>query len=66
MKGIYNTSKTKVILVPKLTQELIDNHVFNFCNKWAQTYDRIPPINEGLRLGTILGKKLKVRGEEEI
>ena len=65
MKGIYNTSKTKVILVPKLTQELIDNHVFNFCNKWAQTYDRsIIPINEGLRLGTILGKKLKVRGEE--
>ena len=65
MKGTYNTSKTKVILVPKLTQELIDNHVFNFCNKWAQTYDRsITPINEGLRLGTILGKKLKVRGEE--
>ena len=65
MKGIYNTSKTKVILVPKLTQELIDNHVFNFCNKWAQTYDRsTTPINEGLRLGTILGKKLKVRGEE--
>ena len=65
MKGTYNTSKTKVILVPKLTQELIDNHVFNFCNKWAQTHDRtIGPINEGLRLGTILGKKLKVRGEE--
>ena len=65
MKGTYNTSKTKVILVPKLTQELIDNHVFNFCNKWAQTHDRsITPINEGLRLGTILGKKLKVRGEQ--
>ena len=65
MKGTYNTSKTKVILVPKLTQELIDNHVFNFCNKWSQTYDRSTgPINEGLRLGTILGKKLKVRGEE--
>ena len=65
MKGTYNTSKTKVILVPKLTQELIDNYVFNFCNKWAQTHDRsITPINEGLRLGTVLGKKLKVRGEE--
>ena len=65
MKGTYNTSKTKVILVPKLTQELIDNHVFSFCNKWSQTHDRtIGPINEGLRLGTILGKKLKVRGEE--
>ena len=65
LKGTYNTSKTKVILVPKLTQELIDNHVFNFCNKWSQTHDRsTAPINEGLRLGTILGKKLKVRGEE--
>ena len=41
MKGTYNTSKTKVILVPKLTQELIDNHVFNFCNKWAQTLSLI-------------------------
>ena len=65
MKGTYNTSKTKVILVPKLTQELIDNYVFSFTNKWAQTLDRsTTPINEGLRLGTILGKKLKVRGEE--
>ena len=65
MKSQWGNRKTKVILVPKLTQELIDNHVFNFCNKWAQTYDRsTTPINEGLRLGTILGKKLKVRGEE--
>ena len=67
MKGTYNTSRTKVILVPKLTQELIDNDVFSFCSKWAQNYrlDSVTrPINEGLRLGTILGKKLKVRGEE--
>ena len=67
MKGTYGTSKTKVILVPKLTQELIDNSVFSFCSKWGQTYrleSSMRPINEGLRLGTILGKKLKVRGEE--
>ncbi len=65
MKSAWGNKKTKVILVPKLTQELIDNHVFGFCNKWAQNHDRSTgPINEGLRLGTILGKKLKVRGEE--
>ena len=67
MKGTYNTSRTKVILVPKLTQELIDNDVFSFCSRWSQQYrlDSVTrPISEGLRLGAILGKKLKVRGEE--
>ena len=65
MDSAWGRTKTKVILVPKLTQEMIDNGVFSFTNKWAQTFDRsITPINEGLRLGTILGKKLKVRGEE--
>ena len=60
-------SRTKVIVVPKLNQEMIDNDAFSFCSKWAQNYrlDSVTrPINEGLRLGTILGKKLKVRGEE--
>ena len=63
----WGKNRTKVILVPKLTQELIDNGVFSFCSKWAQNYrldSVVRPINEGLRLGTILGKKLKVRGEE--
>jgi len=65
--GWGSKSRTKVILVPKLTQEMIDNDVFGFCSRFAQNY-RIEsvtrPISEGLRLGTILGKKLKVRGEE--
>ena len=67
MDGDYIKHKTKVILVPKLTQELIDNGVFSFCSKWGQTYrleSTVKPINEGFRLGAILGKKLKVRGEE--
>ena len=67
MDGDSIKHKTKVILVPKLTQELIDNGVFSFCSKWGQTYrleSTVKPINEGLRLGAILGKKLKVRGEE--
>ena len=67
MDSSWGKTRTKVILVPKLTQEMIDNDVFSFCSKWAQNYrhDSVTrPINEGLRLGTILGKKLKVRGEE--
>ena len=58
---------TKVVLIPKLTQELIDSDIFGFASKWNLTYrleNQVRPINEGLRLGTILGKKLKVRGEE--
>ena len=67
MDSAWGKSRTKVILVPKLTQEMIDNDVFSFCSRWAQNYrhDSVTrPISEGLRLGTILGKKLKVRGEE--
>ena len=66
MKNSFGTcSKTKVIIVPKLTQELISNHVFSFCNSWYLQHDRYQmPINEGFRLGTLLGKKLKIRGEE--
>ena len=67
MDSSWGKSRTKVILVPKLTQEMIDNDIFGFCSKWAQNYridSVIRPINEGLRLGTVLGKKLKVRGEE--
>ena len=65
--GWGSKSRTKVILVPKLTQEMIDNDVFSFCSSFSQKYrleSVTRPINEGLRLGTILGKKLKVRGEE--
>ena len=65
--GWGSKAKTKVILVPKLNQEMIDNDVFAFCSKWGQNYrleSTTRPITEGLRLGTILGKKLKVRGEE--
>ena len=67
MDGAWGKKRTKVILVPKLTQDMIDNDVFSFCSSFAQRYrleSVTRPINEGLRLGTILGKKLKVRGEE--
>ena len=57
--------KTKVVLIPKFTQELIDSNAFNFTygGQWGKERKNAV-INEGLRLGTLLGKKLKVRGEE--
>ena len=57
--------KTKVVLIPKFTQELIDSNAFNFTygGQWGKVRKNAV-INEGLRLGTLLGKKLKVRGEE--
>ena len=59
--------KTDVVVVPELTQELIDSKAFHFLNHWSfsgQRTRREDDIIDGLRLGTILGKKLKVRGEE--
>ena len=66
LENQYGTKqKTKVVLIPKLSQEIIDSNVFGFCSSWSQGRDYSSrSINEGLRLGTVLGKKLKVRGEE--
>ena len=59
---------TKCLVVKKLTKSLIDTNQFNVCGSWnGRYYDRGADNNfveEGLRLGTVLGKKLKVRGEE--
>ena len=63
--------KTKCVVIPNLTQDLIDSKAFHFAQKpWLYGDDNVwdshygKPILEGLRLGTMLGKKLKVRGEE--
>ena len=39
MDGSWGKSRTKVILVPKLTQEMIDNDVFSFCSSFSQNTD---------------------------
>ena len=63
--GDSQIGKTKVVLIPKFTRELIDSGAFNFTYNGTWGLDqRNNVINEGLRLGTLLGKKLKVRGEE--
>ena len=63
--------KTKCVVIPNFTQDMIDSNAFHFARKpylfgdediWTSSYGK--PVAEGLRLGTVLGKKLKVRGEE--
>ena len=61
---------TKCLVVKKLTQSLIDSEMFNCATKVNQSYynngswNNYNFVEEGLRLGSILGKKLKIRGEE--
>ena len=63
---------TKCLVVKNLTQSLIDSNVFgcatsyrqknyNDTGRYGSTYNF---VEEGLRLGNMLGRKLQVRGEE--
>jgi len=63
--GDTKTGKTPVVVIPDLTQELIDSRAFSFLYHYTYGNDKEDAINEGLRLGAMLGKKLKVRGEEK-
>jgi hypothetical protein len=64
---------TKCLVVRKLTQSLIDSGQFNCASSYNQRYysdddyygnKRYNFVEEGLRLGSMLGRKLQVRGEE--
>ena len=61
---------TKCLVVRKLTQSLIDSDQFSCASSWNQRnytereYRGYNFVEEGLRLGTMLGRKLQVRGEE--
>ena len=64
---------TKCLVVRKMTKSLIDSDQFSCCNSYnlsnynsdsewrSKTYNF---VEEGFRLGAILGRKLQVRGEE--
>jgi len=61
---------TKCLVVRKLTQSLIDSDQFSCASSWNQRnytereYRGYNFVEEGLRLGSMLGRKLQVRGEE--
>jgi len=63
---------TKCLVVKNLTQSIIDSNIFgcatsyrqknyNDSSRWGSSYNF---VEEGLRLGNMLGRKLQVRGEE--
>jgi hypothetical protein len=59
---------TECIVVKKLTQSLFENEAFPMTSKeWNTNTVRLfhqESVNKGIRLGTLLGKKLQVRGED--
>jgi len=62
---------TKCLVVKKLTQNLIDSDQFGCATSWNQrdynregSYRNYNFVEDGLRLGSMLGRKLQVRGEE--
>jgi|TARA_R110001592_G_scaffold37644_4_gene125384 hypothetical protein len=66
----YNKSKTKCIVVKNLTKKLCESDSIGMISKWKgdrydseDSYRRDTYIEDGIRLGTILGRKLQVRGE---
>jgi hypothetical protein len=75
--GDNRIGKVGTVVIPALTKELIESRAFPYffrsldadSYEYTSSYGRgkgmIDAINEGFRLGSILGKKLKVRGEEK-
>ena len=63
--GGGSLGKVKTVVIPELTQQLIDSKAFSFLSSYSwRSENKEKNIADGLRLGTVLGKKLKVRGEE--
>ena len=69
----YGNPTTQCIVVKKLTKSLFESELFpmTYCNYWdvakegpvRMYYQK--NVDEGIRLGTQLGKKLQVRGEDK-
>ena len=73
--GDGRIGKVGTVVIPSLTKELIESGAFPFFRSlddkyydeyyWSGGKKMVEAINEGFRLGAILGKKLKIRGEEK-
>ena len=65
--GYYNKG-TECIVVKKLTQSLFENEAFPMTSmEWSSNKVRMfyqDSVDKGIKLGTMLGKKLQVRGED--
>ena len=66
--GTSSTMRTNCIVIPKLTETMLGE------TRWENTYDFFrksgwndyeEEVLDGLRLGTVLGKKLQIRNEEK-
>ena len=74
--GDGRIGKVGTVVIPSLTKELIESGAFPFFRSledvyydgrynWSGGVQMLEAINEGFRLGAILGRKLKIRGEEK-
>ena len=75
--GDGRIGKVGTVVIPSLTKELIESGAFpsffrgledcyyNGKYSWHGGHRMVEAIDEGFRLGSILGKKLKIRGEEK-
>ena len=72
--GTGKQNKTQCIVIPKLTNAMIDENMdwneknlYPFVDYWMRYADnRQEVVTDGIRLGRILGNKLKVRNEERV
>ena len=67
--GYYGNQTVQCIVVKKLTKGLFESQMFpmtrtEYWGEGAVTMDYVEEVQKGIKLGTMLGKKLQVRGED--
>lgn len=69
-KTITGKAMAKVIVIRKLTREVIDNPMFPFSSSYnnaaREEHSSRNAVTEGVRMGSILARRLLVRNEKEI
>jgi hypothetical protein len=69
-QGYYGNQSVQCIVVKKLTKGLFESDMFpmTYRNYWDDStpmkMDYVEEVQKGIKLGTMLGKKLQVRGED--